>query len=496
MPVNSPKAPKAPKAPERAPRRPRPPQPPQRRPSKAALPTPQQRAARGKALRTEVPRESHAEFRPPDGRPDPVDLLELQAKTRVPDLVPVRYGRMLVSEFSYYRGAALPMAADLSVTPRTGLIVQACGDAHLSNFGIFASPERRLVFDLNDFDETLPAPWEWDVKRLAASLEVAARVNGFARKERAAIVTAAARRYRQAMAQFAAMGNLDVWYAAVDVERFRRQFRAEMTPRQRKAVAKAAAKARSRDSVQVFSKLACWQDGRLRIVADPPLVVPVTDLRPEEMEHEGFEARLAGMIAGYRRTMPAERRVLLDQFEFTDMARKVVGIGSVGTRCWVVLMAGRDGADTLFLQVKEAEESVLSPFAGASRWDNQGQRVVVGQRLMQAASDIFLGWVRAVGLEGVQRDFYVRQLRDWKFSADIATMLPGGLRAYGQMCAWTLARAHARSGDRVAIASYLGRSDVFDRSIGEFAATYADQNERDYRRLVEAAAAGRVPVAS
>ncbi len=370
----------------------------------------------------QVPRDSHAEFCPPPDRPDPVGLLELQERSRVPELAGVRHARMLASPFSYFRGAALPMAADLALTPRTGLQVQACGDAHLSNFGLFASPERKLMFDVNDFDETLPAPWEWDVKRLAASLEVAARVNGFSRKDRTAIVTAAAARYRVAMREFAVMGNLAVWYASADGDRFQERFQAEMTERQRRLVAKTMSKARGRDNLHAMGRLARWQDGKLRIAADPPLVVPVADLLPAEVERDGFEAQFSTLLSRYRRTLAPDRRALLGQFRFADMARKVVGVGSVGTRCWIVLMLGRDSSDPLFLQVKEAEQSVLSPFAGAGAYDNQGQRVVAGQRLMQAASDIFLGWERVTGLDGTCRDFYVRQLRDWKFSADIAAM--------------------------------------------------------------------------
>ena len=465
-----------------------------RRPAPAPPPTPKERAALGKALRVQVPRDSHAEFCPPPDRPDPVGLLELQERSRVPELAGVRHARMLASPFSYFRGAALPMAADLALTPRTGLQVQACGDAHLSNFGLFASPERKLMFDVNDFDETLPAPWEWDVKRLAASLEVAARVNGFSRKDRTAIVTAAAARYRVAMREFAVMGNLAVWYASADGDRFQERFQAEMTERQRRVVATTMSKARGRDNLHAIGRLARWQDGKLRIAADPPLVVPVADLLPAEVERDGFEAQFSTLLSRYRRTLAPDRRALLGQFRFADMARKVVGVGSVGTRCWIVLMLGRDSSDPLFLQVKEAEQSVLSPFARAGAYDNQGQRVVAGQRLMQAASDIFLGWERVTGLDGTHRDFYVRQLRDWKFSADIATMLPAGLRLYGQACAWTLARAHARSGDRIAIAAYLGGAGIFDRAIARFAASYADQNERDYDLLVRAAASGRIRV--
>jgi len=455
--------------------------------------TPAQSAAKGKAARTAAPRVSHAAFNPGADRPDPIALLEEQAKTRVPELVPVRWGRMLVSPFTYYRGAALPMASDLARTPTTGLAVQACGDAHLSNFGIFGSPERRLVFDVNDFDETLPGPWEWDVKRLAASLEVAGRDNGFTTKQRRDIVTAAAARYRRAMREFAGMTHLEVWYTRADVDEARAEIDAQLTARGRKTVDKSMAQARTRDSMQAVAKLTRVVEGRPRILSDPPLLVPAAELIPDDADREMFAAQMTRLIAGYRRTLETDRRYLLEQFEFCDLARKVVGVGSVGTRCWIVLMLGRDHGDPLFLQVKEAERSVLSRFAGASRYANQGQRVVAGQRLMQASSDIFLGWQRIeAGLDGRARDFYVRQLRDWKFSLDIPDMRPIGMRRYGELCGWTLARAHARSGDRIAIASYLGNSDVFDKAIAAFAVAYADQNERDYQALNDAAATGRI----
>ncbi len=455
--------------------------------------TPADRAARGKAARAEVPRDSHTAFEPPPDRPDPIGLLEQQAKTRVPELVPVRWGRMSVSPFTYFRGAALPMASDLAATPVSGLAVQACGDAHLSNFGIFGSAERRLVFDVNDFDETLPGPWEWDVKRLAASLEVAARGNGFSAKQRREIILAAVGRYRQAMRDFAGMTSLDVWYAHVDMDQLRAQFESQLKARQRKLVDKGLATARTKDSMQAVAKLTRTVDGRPRIISDPPLVVPIDELMPADTDRATIEGQLRRLIAGYRRTLETDRRYLLEQFEFCDMARKVVGVGSVGTRCWIVLMLGRDDTDPLFLQVKEAETSVLSRFVGASKYTNQGQRVVAGQRLMQASSDIFLGWQRIeAGLDGQPRDFYVRQLRDWKFSVEIETMVPAGLRLYGALCGWTLARAHARSGDRIAIAAYLGGSDVFDKAITQFAAAYADQNERDYQSLLNAVASGRI----
>jgi uncharacterized protein (DUF2252 family) len=452
-----------------------------------------ERAARGKAARASAPRTSHAVFQPAPDRPDPVALLEQQAATRVPELVPIRWGRMLVSPFTYYRGAALPMASDLATTPVSGLPVQACGDAHLGNFGIFGSAERRLVFDVNDFDETLPGPWEWDVKRLAASLEVAARDNGFPAKQRRDIVLAAVASYRLAMRGFAAMTNMEVWYARTDVEQLRADLDAQMTGRQRKRFDEGVAKARTSDSMRAVAKLTRVVDGRPRIISDPPLLVPAVELLPNDEDRAPFVAELRSLIAQYRRTLETDRRYLLETFEPCDVARKVVGVGSVGTRCWIVLFLGRDTADPLFLQVKEAEKSVLSRFVGASKYPNQGQRVVAGQRLMQAASDIFLGWQRIqAGLDGVSRDFYVRQLRDWKLSFDIGNMVPAGMRAYGEVCGWTLARAHARSGDRIAIGAYLGTSDVFDRAIADFASAYADQNERDHQALAQAAASGRI----
>jgi uncharacterized protein (DUF2252 family) len=463
--------------------------------SSAGRLTPAERAARGKAARAEVPRESHAVFDPPPDRPDPIGLLEQQAESRVAELVPVRWGRMMVSPFTYYRGAALPMASDLAATPVTGLAVQACGDAHLSNFGLFGSAERRLVFDVNDFDETLPGPWEWDVKRLAASLEVAGRGNGFPRKQRREIIMAAVGQYRQAMRQFAGMTNLDVWYAHADIDQLRAQFDSQLAEQQRRRLDKGLAKARTRDSMQEVAKLTQMADGEPRIISDPPVLVPIDQMMPTETSREGLKAFVTGLLGSYQRTLETDRRYLLEQFRFCDMARKVVGVGSVGTRCWIILMLGRDDSDPLFLQVKEAEASVLSRHVGASKYKNQGQRVVAGQRLMQAASDIFLGWQHTEGeatLDGRARDFYVRQLRDWKFSLPIEALIPAGMRMYGALCGWTLARAHARSGDRIAIAAYLGGSDVFDRAIAQFSVAYADQNERDHQALVDAVKSGRI----
>ena len=455
--------------------------------------TPAERAARGAQARAEVPRESHADFTVSARLPDPITLLQEQAKARVPELVPIRWGRMMVSPFTYYRGAALPMASDLATTPVSGLIVQACGDAHLSNFGIFGSAERNLIFDVNDFDETLPGPWEWDVKRLAASMEVAARSNGFSGKERRKIVAGTVASYRQAMRDFAGMTQLDIWYAHADIDQLRAQFDSKLSAKQRKLVAKGAAKARTRDSMEELGKLTTTVDGQPRIMSDPPLIVPIEDLVADEARRSSLQSELQGIMTKYRRTLETDRRHLIEQYTFVHLARKVVGVGSVGTRCWIALMLGRDESDPLFLQIKEAEESVLSRFVGASEFANMGQRVVAGQRLMQASSDIFLGWHRVpAGLDGKQRDFYVRQLRDWKFSLDTDAMVPSGMRIYGELCGWTLARAHARSGDAIAIAAYLGGSDIFDRAITEFSDAYADQNERDHDEVVKAVKSGRI----
>jgi uncharacterized protein (DUF2252 family) len=462
-----------------------------RTPAPVASPTRERRVARGKAARAEVPRESHADFTPAPDRIDAVTLLEGQALTRVPELLPIRYGRMAASSFAFFRGAALPMAGDLAHTPRSGLSVQACGDAHLANFGVFASPERHVVFDINDFDETLPGPWEWDVKRLATSLEIAARTNGYPGKDRRAIVTAAVTAYRRAMRSFAGMDGLSVWYTHADMTRIEVAASLALRARQRKAVAHNVAKAQTKDNLGAMGRFAVVHDGVARLNAEPPLVVPVRDLLSDPAEADALEAMLRTLIAAYRETLEPERRVLLDRYRLVDIARKVVGVGSVGTRSWMLLFL-EDGANPLFLQAKEAGPSVLEPFVGASEYDNGGQRVVVGQRLMQAVSDIFLGWVRSPGIDGKPRDFYVRQLRDWKGSAEIETMVPEGMLAYGELCGWTLARAHARSGDRVAIAAYLGNGSVFDVAVREFAEAYAEQNERDHRSLVEAVASGRI----
>ena len=447
------------------------------------------RVARGKDARAVAPLESQAEFAPGRSR-DPVGLLLGQAESRVPELMPIRHGRMLVSPFTFYRGAALPMAADLAATPASGLRVQLCGDAHLSNFGAFASPERRLVFDVNDFDETLPGPFEWDVKRLAASLAVAGRDNGFAAKARRKIVLAAAEGYRTAMRGFAQQPLLDVWYAHLDIEPAIGEFRSQVKAKRFKAAEDLLAKAHSSDSTKALGKLTTVVDGRRQIISDPPMIVPIEEVFAEVQTDAIYEL-LRTVLGKYRGTLQSDRRHLLDQFTMVQVARKVVGVGSVGTRAWILLMDAANGVEPLFLQAKEAQPSVLAEYAGRSQYDNQGERVVAGQHLQQAQSDIFLGWTRVPAPDGVDRDFYVRQLRDWKFSAPIEQMLPEGMTIYARLCGWTLARAHARSGDRIALAAYLGGSAKFDRAIADFAETYADQNQRDYAALQTAVKEGK-----
>jgi uncharacterized protein (DUF2252 family) len=426
-----------------------------------------------------------------EGRPDPIALLEAQAASRVPELVPIRYGRMLVSPFAFYRGGAYIMASDLSGTPVSGLTVQACGDAHLSNFGGFASPERRMVFDINDFDETLPGPWEWDVKRLATSFEIAGRDLGFDAAQRRAAALACVQTYREKMLSFAERPNLDVWYAHIDLESMVPQIQAEVGNKQAKNLERNLAKAHTKDSMKAFNKLTSVVDGKRRITGDPPLVVSVADLLPDITLAE-FEKQIRTLIRRYRATLQNDRRMLVERFHYADMARKVVGVGSVGTRAWIILMLGRDECDPLFLQVKEAQSSVLEPFTAPSAFKNHGQRVVEGQRLMQATSDIFLGWIRSKGLDGVDRDFYVRQLWDWKASINLETATHKSMIAYAKLCGATLARAHARSGDRIAMAAYLGTGSVFDEAVADFACAYAEQNEADYKALQEAVESGRI----
>jgi len=460
--------------------------------------TVQERVDLGKKARSVASRSAQAEFSPPPDRPDPVSLLEGQAVTRVPELVPIRYGRMLVSPFTFYRGAALVMASDLASTPRSGLKAQVCGDAHLSNFGLFASPERSLMFDVNDFDETLPGPWEWDVKRLAASVVIAARDREFTDKEAQAAATAVGSGYRREMASLAKMSTLDVWYSRIDVAALLAELRSSRSKAEKRMAArttKIADKARTRDSMQALDKLTQVVDGQRRIISDPPLIVPAEELFPQ-VQSDALSDQLHQLIRSYRRTLETDRRHLLEEFQFLQVARKVVGVGSVGTRAWILLLVGRDNDDPLFLQAKEAEASVLEEFVGKSGYANHGERVVAGQHLMQAASDIFLGWQQTQGPDGVTRDYYVRQLRDWKGSFEVEGSIPPGLTKYAEVCAQALARAHARSGDRIAIASYLGSGPSFDRAISEFAEAYADQNQRDYEALKQAAASGRIQVES
>jgi uncharacterized protein (DUF2252 family) len=462
-------------------------------------PTPEDRQDNGLKARAQLPPGELGELLLPGDRPDPVALLQEQAASRVPELVPLRHARMMVSPFTFYRGNALGMAIDLGAAPTSGFRAQICGDAHLSNFGLFASPERQLLFDLNDFDETMPGPWEWDVKRLVASLAVAGRGNGFSRKERRKSVRATARAYRDATARFATMRILDVWYAHADVDAIAERLRGRLDERGMKAFAKAVAKARTSTSLKAFGKLTERVDGRVQIASDPPILVPVRDLLPDRAREE-LEAQIRHLLADYRRTLQPDRRALLDHFRFVDLARKVVGVGSVGTRCWIALLQGRDHNDPLLLQVKEASHSVLKGHVPKEMNEsrpprNQGERVVSGQRMMQAASDIFLGWQRAEGTDGRQRDFYVRQLRDMKGSADVERMVPDGLSAYGQVCGWTLARAHARTGDAIAVASYLGDDDAFPDAMVAFAERYADQNERDYDTFCQAVREGRLEAA-
>ena len=457
------------------------------RESKAA---PDEREQQGRAARAKVPRTSQSSVDAGSQR-DVVALLEEDAPSRIPDLLPIRYGRMLVSPFTFYRGSAIVMAKDLARTPHTGLTVQLCGDAHLANFGGFASPERTFVFDLNDFDETLPGPFEWDVKRLATSIEVAGRDRNFTAAERRNAVLASVDQYSNAMRAFATQGDLDVWYARLDSEGLRAELKAAGDRKQDKVLKKTETKARTKDSMKAFSRLTEVVDGERRIVSDPPLLTPVREL--VDRDQDEIEEEITGLLGAYQDTLPGDRRHLVEGYRYLDLARKVVGIGSVGTRCWIVLLVGRDDDDPLFLQVKEAGESVLEPALERSRFANRGQRIVEGQRLMQASSDIFLGWIHNErGLDGVARDFYVRQLWDWKASADLEAVIPRGLELYGRACAWTLARAHARSGDRIAIAAYLGKGDVFSRAVAEFADAYADLNQRDYGALADARREGRI----
>src|SRR4051794_9872943 len=440
-----------------------------------------ERVARGKAARSEVPRSSHGEFSPPPTRADPIELLDRQAGSRVPELVPIRYGRMLVSPFTFYRGAAAVMAHDLAGTPRSGLRAQLCGDAHLSNVGGYASPERSLVFDLNDFDETLPGPFEWDVKRLAASFEIAGRHRELTSAARRTLALTAVASYRTTMRELAAMTNLGVWYSRMDVARMNEMFGKLRDTKARRAFREAGEKARAKDSARALGRLTEVVDGEPRFASKPPLIQPLDEFVPETQQRHEVEETIRELLRRYRRTLQGDRRVLLEQYRYVDLAHKVVGVGSVGTRCWIALLLGRDPSDALVLQIKESSASALEPFLGRAGFTNHGQRVVEGQRLMQAASDIFLGWIRnPSGFDGNQRDFYVRQLWDWKGGFEIETAPTAALAPYALMCGWTLARAHARSGDRIVIASYLGKSDSFDNAVADFASAYADVAEADH----------------
>jgi uncharacterized protein (DUF2252 family) len=446
--------------------------------------------AKGKASRRKASRSSLAGWEPAGKRTDPVKILERQDKTRVKDLVPIRHGRMGASAFTFYRGAAGIMAADLAATPSTDLVVQLCGDAHLSNFGVFAAPDRRLIFDINDFDETHPGPFEWDVKRLVASFAIGGRDLGFRDRERRAAVLAVAAEYREEMRRLASMRTLDVWYQRLDISVLDR-YRSKVKREAAKNYDKNMAKAESKNSLRAFAKLTRSVDGELRIISDPPLITPVEEVWKGAKSGE-IERRLLELIGQYRKTLDGDVRHLVEDYRYVHAARKVVGVGSVGTRAWIVLFLGRDSDDPLFLQVKEAESSVLEGAAGKSKFKQQGRRVVEGQRLMQAASDIFLGWISGTDPEGVTRDFYVRQLWDGKGSAEIQRMTPETMGIYGKLCGWTLARAHARSGDRVAIAAYLGKGDAFDRAMGDYAEAYADQNESDFKQFEGAVKTGRL----
>ena len=461
------------------------------------------RRAWGEQARDRTPLSSHQRWVPAPDRPDPVALLEEQDASREPDLVPVRPGRMLVSPVTFSRGAAMIMAEDLKDTPTAGLDVQLCGDAHLSNFGAFGSPERRLLFDLNDFDETLPGPFEYDVKRMAASFTIAGRNNGFTKADTRAVTLEGAKAYREAMAGFAEMGTLAIWYAHLDEDEILQGIHSaaaqpsttkkqrKVAKRAEKSLVKGAAKARTRDSLQALSKLGEVVDGRYRIVSQPPIVVPMRDLEATYgIPPDAMERVVREQFRAYRATLRDDQRQLLERFEPVDMARKVVGVGSVGTQAYIVLLQGRQQRDPLFLQVKEATASVLEDHLPKSRYKQHGERVVCGQRMMQAASDIFLGWSKAK--TPTIHHFYWRQLRDMKGSAEVETMKPIALGVYADICGWTLARAHARSGDPTAIAAYLGEDDQFDRSIAAFSERYADQNERDYQAFVEAIRSGRL----
>ncbi|MET0999882.1 MAG: DUF2252 domain-containing protein [Marmoricola sp.] len=451
------------------------------------------RVQRGKAARTRAPRSGQGVWEPAADRSDPVAILMDQASSRIQELVPVRNGRMLGSAFAFYRGSAAIMAADLARTPTSGFQAQLCGDAHLSNFGGYASPDRQLVFDLNDFDETLPGPWEWDVKRLMASLVIAGRDRGFDDHERATVVRAASAAYRQTMRDMAELSHLEVWYSRLTAAEIRKRWGSQAGKKALQQFDRQVEKATTKHHVRAAAKLTGTVNGETRFLSDPPLITPVSEL-VREGEAAAFAEIIEESLRAYRGSLTGSHRHLIEQFRYVDAARKVVGVGSVGTRAWVVLMLGIVDDAPLVLQLKEARRSVLAPASGRSAYQKQGQRVVVGQQLMQASSDIFLGWARVTGLDGVARDFYFRQLWDWKVSAEVGRQSPANMGIYAQMCAWVLARAHARSSDRVAVAAYLGTSNVFDAAMVEFAEAYADQNERDYEQFLAAAREQRIEV--
>jgi uncharacterized protein (DUF2252 family) len=450
-----------------------------------------ERRTRGRAARDVAPRKGQAEWTPAPGRADVVSVLERQGETRVPELLPIRYARMAASPFAFFRGNAAIMAADLAGTPCSGLTAQLCGDAHLSNFGGFAAPDRALVFDLNDFDETFPGPWEWDVKRLGASVAVASRDVGLRAGDRRDAVTAVGRAYREAMRDFAKMRNLDVWYTRVDGNRILDRVRDGLGEKAARKVQRDMEHAERKDNLRALAKLTRRGDGDPRLISDPPLVVPIAELLPKASA-AALVAGLTALVREYADTLRPDLRTVVQSYRPVDVARKVVGVGSVGTRAWVLLMLGRDEDDPLLLQVKEAQTSVLQPHLGHSRYSNQGRRVVEGQRLMQAAGDVLLGWIRTDGVDGKKRDFYVRQLWDQKLSVAIDSFESDGINAYAQLCGRTLARAHARTGDRVAIAAYLGKSDMFENALARFAESYADTNEADHQALKDAVRSGRV----
>ena len=454
----------------------------------------------GEELRDKIPLESHALFEVDENRQNPVDLLKAQGETRVQELLPLRYERMSLSAFTFYRGGALIMASDLSTTPITGIKVQACGDAHISNFGLFSSPERRTVFDINDFDETLPGPWEWDIKRLAASVEICGRDNGFSKKERKQAVKACVKAYREAMLRFAEMGNLEVWYAHLDIDTLKGQLLSSRTEEEQKQAEKLLKKAKNKNSTRAIRKLTEVVDGKLRIVSTPPLIRPMRDLisgAPDQsifaqIKDGSIEKLMNSALTKYQETLTTDKQRLISEYTPVDIAHKVVGVGSVGTRAWMMVLQGADANDHLVLQIKEAQPSVLEEFCGKSSYKYAGRRVVSGQRAIQTAGDPLLGWCRLPDVDGKPKDYFVRQLWDGKGAVDLALLSPDKLTAFAKACGWTLAKAHARTGNRFAIAAYLGNTNEFDKALAKFAIAYADQNENDYVQFMKALEAGQM----